>query len=165
MVRFAPLVGTLALMTLVGCGGGTATGPDGQSDAASAPGPAKPTEEGGPLMDLPECSAAPESISADVDGLVLPDGASVTAVEDVGELVSVRAYVGQTPIEVRQFYAKAPGLELFELEDEVYEAEVLFGGPGHRTFVRAQAQCQQGSLLTVFVGPADADSLPSVTGG
>lgn len=161
-----PLLATVALIALVGCGGGTPTGPDGESnDASSAPGPAKPTEDGGPLMDLPECSAAPESIPADVDGLVLPDGAAVTAVEDVGELVSVRAYVDQTPIQVRQFYAKEPGLELFELEDEVYEAEVLFGEADHRTFVRAQAQCQQGSLLTVFVGPADADSLPSVTGG
>jgi hypothetical protein len=116
-------------------------------------------------MDLPQCAAPPEGLAADVAGLVLPDGAVVTDVEDVGELVSVRAYVEQTPIQVRQFYAKEPGLELFQIEDETYEAEVLFGREDHRSFVRAQAQCQQGSLLTVFVGPGDGGGLPSVAGG
>ena len=33
---------------------------------------------------------------------------------------SVRGYVAQTPIQVRQFYERAKGLELFEIEDEVY---------------------------------------------
>jgi hypothetical protein len=117
------------------------------------------------LVALPECDAPPQAVPADVSGLLLPDGAVVTAVEDVGELVSVRAYVEQTPIQVRQFYADEPGLELFEIEDEIYEAEVLFAGGEYRSYVKAQAQCQQGSLLLVYVGPGDSGSLPSVGGG
>ena len=113
-------------------------------------------------MDLPPCQAPPEGMEPEVEGLVLPDGAVVTGVEDVGQLVSVRAYVEETPIQVRQFYAREPGLELFEIEDEVYEAEVLFGGDEHRTFVRAQAQCQQGSVIEAYVGPADSDDLPTM---
>ena len=153
------VVVALTACAVVGCGG------DETAATNTPPAPpenAQPTAKGGPLMDLPPCEAAPDGMEADVPGLVLPDGAVVTGVEDVGQLVSVRAYVEQTPIQVRQFYAKEPGLDLFEIEDEVYEAEVLFGGEEHRTFVRAQAQCQQGSVLEAYVGPADTDTLPSV---
>lgn len=89
----------------------------------------------------------------------------VTEVHDQGPLISVSGYVGQTPIQVRQFYQEAEGLELFEIEDEVYEAEALFGGGKFRSYVKAQAMCQQGSILTVFVGPGDSGDLPSVGGG
>ena len=154
------LVAAAALWAIAGCGGSE---PDASSPAT--PGNTLPTEKGGPLLDLPQCDAPPAAIEAEVAGLVLPDGAVVTAVEEVGELVSVRAYVGQTPIQVRQFYAKEPGLELYEIEDEVYEAEVLFGGGDYRSFVKAQAQCQQGSLLSVYVGPRDSGGLPTVSGG
>ncbi len=115
-------------------------------------------------MALPECDAAPEGVEADVAGLLLPEGAVVTEVEDLGQLISVRAYIEQTPIQVKDFYAKQPGLELFEIEDEIYEAEVLFGGGKYRSYVKAQAQCQQGSLLLAFVGPGNSGELPSVGG-
>lgn len=78
--------------------------------------------------------------------------------------ISVRGYVEQTPIQVREFYQQAQGLELFEIEDEVYEAEALFAGPKFRSYVKAQAQCQQGSVLIVYVGPGEG-ALPSVGGG
>jgi len=157
---------------LAGCSGDPAATPEpsstGTDSGRDGPGPttkAVPIEKGGPLVSLPECEPPPSAVPAEVTGLLLPDGAVVTQVEDVGELVSVRAYIEQTPIEVKQFYADAPGLELFEIEDEIYEAEVLFGGGEYRSYVKAQAQCQRGSLLLVYVGPGEGGGLPSVGGG
>lgn len=140
----------------------TSTGPDASTGTATT---SLPIEDGGPLVALPQCDAPPEGMEADVAGLVLPEGAVVTEVEDLGKLISVRAYIEQTPIQVRQFYGKQPRLELFEIEDEIYEAEVLFGGGRYRSYVKVQAQCQQGSLLLAYVGPGDSGDLPSVGGG
>ncbi|MBA2717512.1 MAG: hypothetical protein H0U51_10750 [Propionibacteriales bacterium] len=142
----------------------TGTGRDVSTSTATT-GAAQPIDEGGPLVALPACDAPPEGVEADVAGLVLPEGAVVTEVEDLGKLVSVRAYIEQTPVQVRLFYAKEPGLELFEIEDEIYEAEVLFGAGHYRSYVKVQAQCQQGSLLLAYVGPGDSGDLPSVGGG
>ena len=156
------LVAVVASFVVVGCGGDATTG---SSPTTGATGPVRPVEKGGPLVDLPQCEPPPEAVETDVAGLVLPDGAIITDVEDQGELVSVRAYIEQTPIQVRQFYADAPGLELYEIEDEVYEAEVLFGGLEYRSYVKAQAQCERGSVLFVFVGPGESGDLPQVGGG
>ncbi len=68
---------------------------------------------------------------------------------------------GQGP----RVYQEAKGLELFEIEDEVFEAEVLFAGQKFRSYVKAQAQCDTGSVLIVFVGPGETGDLPSVGGG
>ena len=135
------------------------------ADTTASPGADLPIEQGGPLVTLPECDTPPAGVEGDVAGLLLPDGAVVTEVEDLGQLVSVRAYIEQTPIQVKQFYAQEPGLELFEIEDEIYEAEVLFGGGKYRSYVKAQAQCRRGSLLLAFVGPGDSGDLPTVGGG
>ncbi|HEV8056049.1 MAG TPA: hypothetical protein VGP51_06140, partial [Nocardioidaceae bacterium] len=105
------------------------------------------------------------AVEADVPGLLLPEGAVVNEVQEQGPLISVRGYVDQTPIQVRQFYQEAKGLELFEIEDEVFEAEVLFAGKKFRSYVKAQAQCETGSVLIVFVGPGETGDLPSVGGG
>lgn len=156
------LVAAVASCAAVGCGADATSGPNASTQP---PGTVPPIAKGGPLVDLPQCDAPPEGIEADVAGLVLPDGAVVTDVEDQGPLVSVRAYVEKTPIQVRQFYAHRPGLELFELEDETYESEVLFGGGSYRVYVKAQAQCAQGSLLLAYVGKGDSGALPSVAGG
>ncbi len=142
----------------------TGTGRDVSTSTATT-GAAQPIDEGGPLVALPACDAPPEGVEADVAGLVLPEGAVVTEVEDLGKLISVRAYIEQTPIQVRLFYTREPGLELFEIEDEIYEAEVLFGAGRFRSYVKVQAQCQQGSLLLAYVGPGDSGDLPSVGGG
>jgi hypothetical protein len=124
----------------------------------------QPPEKGGPLTDLPECTAPPDAVEAEAAGdLVLPEGTVVTGVDDLGELVSVRGYVALTPIQVRLFYAEAPGLQLYVVEDEVYEAEILFGSGDNRVFVKAQAQCRQGSVLSMFVGPEDGEGLPPVS--
>lgn len=170
--RLAAVVTCCAMGALTACSGGTgpqpadpgADGSPGSSDASTPAGADEPIDEGGPLVALPECDAPPKGMAADVSGLLLPDGAVVTAVEDVGQLVSVRAYIEQTPIQVREFYGAEPGLELFEIEDEIYEAEVLFGGDEYRSYVKAQAQCQQGSILLVYVGPGDGGGLPTVGG-
>ena len=156
--------GAVGLAAVIGCSTDATPAPEASGSDTRAT-RAQPIDEGGPLVALPECDAPPQGVPADVSGLVLPDDAVVTSVEDVGDLVSVRAYVEQTPIQVRQFYAKEPGLELFEIEDEIYEAEVLFGGGEYRSYVKVQAQCQQGSLLLAYVGPGDSGSLPSVGGG
>ncbi len=165
----------LALLGAAGCGGAgdpaaaPVSGPGGRDTTTAAPGATAsvtrtlPQDEGGPLLGLPECPPAPEGIEADVPGLLLPQGAVVTEVKEQGPLMAVRGYIGQTPIEVRRFYGEYKGLELFEIEDEIFEAEVLFGRGAHRSYVKAQAQCQQGSALIVFVGPAG--TVPSVGGG
>ena len=176
-VRVTRAAASVVLLALVaGCGGGSGGGSGagsggGGGETAGVPTvtSTQPPAKGGPLDDLPECSAPPaaadEGALEDATGdLVLPEGTVVTGVEDLGELVSVRGYVALTPIQVRKSYAAAAGLELYALEDEVYEAEVLYGAGDSRVFVKAQAQCRQGSLLSVFVGPEDGEGLPAVTG-
>ncbi len=169
-VRVSGAAASVVLVAMVaGCGGGGGRGGSGETAAVPAVTSTQPPAKGGPLTDLPECSAPPEAaedaVVEDAAGdLVLPEDTVVTGVEDLGELVSVRGYVALTPIQVRKSYAAAPGLELYALEDEVYEAEVLYGAGDSRVFVKAQAQCQVGSLLSVFVGPEDGEGLPPVTG-
>jgi hypothetical protein len=93
-----------------------------------------------------------EGMDTDVEGLLLPDGAR-------GHRRAGPGAAGQRPrvhradaVQVRQFYGEEAGLELFEIEDEIYEAEVLYGDGDFRSYVKAQAQCQQGSLLIVLRG-------------
>lgn len=165
-------VGVLVVLlvgVLAGCAGGSTGGGTG-GGASEGPGVPEvtstaPPEEGGPLTDLPECPPPPEPVDAgDVADLVVPDGTVLTGVEDLGGLVSVRGYAALTPIQVRRFYATSPEVEPFVLEDELYEAEILYGAGESRVFVRAQAQCRQGSVLSVFVGPEDGEGLPPLTG-
>ena len=170
MTRIAGTAATALLMGVVaGCGAGDgARGGAGGGETATVPAPSStlPAAEGGPLTDLPPCSAPPGAADGgETAGVVLPDGTVVTGVEDLGELVSVRAYVALTPIQVRQFYADAPEVEVYVIEDEVYEAEILYGAGDNRVFVKAQAQCLQGSVLSLFVGPEDGEGLPPISGG
>ena len=146
-----------------GCSGDPGTG-GGETPGGPAATSTLPAAKGGPLTDLPACSAPPPATDEEAADIVLPEETVVTDVEDLGELVTVRGYVPLTPIQVRRFYATAPGLQLYADEDEVYEAEVLFGLDESRVYVRAQAHCQQGSMLSVFVGPEDGEGLPPVTG-
>lgn len=159
----AVVTATLAAL-LVGCAEDTQGAEGGESPGAPAATSTVAPEKGGPLTDLPECPSPPEPVGAEaVADLVVPDGTVLTLVEDLGELVSVRGYTDLTPIQVRRFYATSPDVETYVLEDEVYEAEILYGAGESRVFVRAQAQCRQGSVLSVFVGPEDGEGLPSFT--
>lgn len=159
------LLATATLAFTLGC---TSSGGDeptasqstpGQSpsvQASTTPQPTKeiPQDEGGPLTALPDCEEPPPAVPADVPGLVVPDGAVVTSVQEDGPLVTVEGYVDLVPIAVRRYYFERPGLEIFQIEDEIFEAEVLYGEGEFRSYVKARATCKTGSVLTVVVGPA-----------
>ncbi|MDQ3627248.1 MAG: hypothetical protein M3419_00180 [Actinomycetota bacterium] len=170
------LAATVIAVSLAGCsddtGGDPAPPQSRQAEQGSAardsppPGSAQlPQDEGGPLIALPDCEEPPQPVEADVPGLIVPDGAVVTSVQEDGPLVSVEGYVEQTPIEVRIFYQERPGLELFEIEDEIFEAEALYGEGEFRSYAKAQATCKTGSTLLVVVGPAGSAGQPEVGGG
>ena len=160
----------LCLILLSGCSGGSETpssGAPAESSTTSSSGadaPDLPVESGGPLTQLDPCNPAPEGVEDEVEGLVLPPATVLTKVEQVGELIRVDAYVERTPIEVRMFYGESGGLEIFEIEDEVVEAEVLFGSGDFRSYVKAMAVCERGSTVIAFVGPGDSGELPSLGG-
>ena len=164
----------MAALLLAGCGGGgnDDTAPSGSTQtpqpsaqqSTKTPKPV-PQDEGGPLMALPDCAEPPEAVPADVPGLIVPDGTVITSVSEDGPLVSVEGYVEMTPIEVRMFYFERPGLELFEIEDEIFEAETLYGQGEFRTYAKARAVCNTGSELLVVVGPAGTAAQPEVGGG
>lgn len=160
----------LCVILLCGCSGGSETSPSGapaesrSASSSAADKPDLPVESGGPLTQLEACSPAPEGVEDEVEGLVLPPATVLTKVEQVGELIRVDAYVEQTPIEVRMFYGDSPELEVFEIEDEVFEAEVLFGSGDFRSYVKTMAVCERGSTVIAFVGPGDTGQLPSLGG-
>ena len=80
--------------------------------------------------------------------------------------LSSRVHVSTTvtPIEVRQFYEREPSLTIFELEDEIFESEVLVERGAFRTYMKASAACSDGSTIYAVVGPAGTGSVPSPTG-
>ena len=170
-MRSLPLSAALcSILLCCSCTGGqsSASGEtaDEPSSGASSSGVAtpEPVESGGPLTQLEACNPVPEGVEDEVEGLVLPPTAVLTKVEQQGGLIRVDAYVEQTPIEVRMFYGQAPDLEIIEIEDEVFEAEVLFGSGDFRSYVKALAVCERGSTLIAFVGPGDSGELPSLGG-
>lgn len=167
-IAAAPLALLAVLVVLLGsCSGGDEQPAPPATAASTAPAdsPAVPQEEGGPLSGLPPCSAPPAAAASadEVDGLLLPAGSVVTSVTENGPLVTVQGYVQQTPITIRRFYQERPGLELYEIEDEVFEAETLYGSGDFRTYLKASASCAEGSTLLAVVGPAG--DLPAVGGG
>jgi hypothetical protein len=170
MARLSASAAALCAILLQGCSGGSETPSSGApadasaASSSSADEPALPVEEGGPLTQLEPCTPPPEGVEDDVEGLVLPTDAVLTKVEELGSLIRVDAYVEQTPVQVRMFYGDAQGLEIFEIEDEVVEAEVLFGSGAFRSYVKALAVCERGSTVIAFVGPGDGGELPSLGG-
>lgn len=110
-----------------------------------------------PLTTLGPCKAAPRSkADAEVDGLVLPEGAVVTSVQPADPLTNVQGYIPHTPVQIRVFYQQHPDLTVLSVEDEGFEAEVLAEIDGYRTFVKAQALCELGSAFVAIVSPASA---------
>ena len=160
----------LCAILLQGCSGGSETSSSGapadsgSTSSSPADGPDLPAESGGPLTQLEACSPLPEGVDDEVEGLVLPPAAVLTKVEQQGGLIRVDAYVEKTPVEVRMFYGESEGLEILEIEDEVVEAEVLFGSGDFRSYVKALAVCERGSTVIAFVGPGDSGELPSLGG-
>lgn len=108
----------------------------------------------GPLSGLPACPAAPAAAGgAPVEGLAVPDGAIVTKVTPQDPLTRVDGYVAMTPVQVRRHYQQRDDLEIIFIEDEIYEAEVLLSDGDHRSYVKALAQCAEGSRFLVVIAP------------
>lgn len=156
-------------MLLTGCssddeGDPTSSGSASASVDGSAEADADSAEEGGSLAGLPACDDPPDGEDpSTVEGLLLPAGSVLTSVDDSGRLVTVQGYVEATPVSVRASYEQRDDIEVFEIEDEVFEAEVLYGQGEFRTYVKALATCAEGSTLTAVVGPAGADEdLPTL---
>jgi hypothetical protein len=81
------------------------------------------------------------------------------------QLVQVRGYIATTPIRVRQFYENEPNLTIFQIEDEIFESEVLVERGAHRTYMKANAICSEGSTIFAMVGPSGTDAVPTPSGG
>lgn len=146
------LTAAAAVVTLTACGGGQQTTP--------------PVDLTGPLEALPPCGPAPAP--ADVEppeGLVLPADAVVTGVTTRGPLSQVTGYVAMTPVQVRMYYEGRSDLEQLQIEDEVFEAEILVSDGSRRTFVKARAVCSQGSdVVAVVAAETDAAAVPAPAG-
>ena len=129
----------------------------GGATALATPGARAPVPDGAllePLTALGPCETTPEpSADGDVAGLVLPDGAVMTSVQDADPLTNVQGYIPQTPVQIRVFYQQHPDLRVISVEDEGFEAEVLTEAGGYRTFVKAQAVCELGSVFVAVVSP------------
>ncbi|MBA2529579.1 MAG: hypothetical protein H0V19_06385 [Euzebyales bacterium] len=162
------LAGSLFVGLLGGCVGTEVPGQARPSPATATATAAQtePAEDGGPLFGLPPCQDPPAAAAdAGVEGLDLPEGAIVTNVVRGDPLVTVTGYIPQTPVRVRQFYQRRDDLDILEIEDEIFEAETLFGNGTHRNYVKAQAVCRQGSNFLAVVAPeVDAKGLPEPAG-
>ncbi|CAN5272014.1 hypothetical protein BH23ACT9_BH23ACT9_09440 [soil metagenome] len=113
------------------------------------------------LAALPDCGPVPEGIDADVDGLVVPPGTLLTDVTANGPITTISGYTPLTPIAIRQHYEQQSDLEVLVIEDEVFEAEALVSDGSHRTYVKANAVCADGSRLLAIVAPElEGDLLP-----
>lgn len=138
----------LVALTLAACGGADEPGSGNRADAM--------------LGNLPSCDRVPldegGEVSADVAGLVLPDGAWVTSVLEQESLVSVEGVVRMTPLDVRADYESRTDVELLRVEDEIFETEVLLRADGRRMYLRATALCADGTSLTAVIGPDSEDA-------
>lgn len=142
------LVLGVAVLGLVACGGADTTDAGGSARAM--------------LANLPSCDRVPldakAAVSPDVDGLVLPDGATVTSVVEQGTLTTVEATIRLTPLDVRAHYEGRDDIDLLRVEDEVFEAELLIRTRQRRMYLRAGALCVDGTALTAVVGPDSDDA-------
>ena len=152
----------LGALFLPGCG-----------NATERVAPASPTELGSvdpvllePLEQLPPCTSPPPAAEhGEIEGLRLPDGAVVTRVTDAKPLTTIEGWVPMTPIQLRVYYQRLDGVDVLKAEDEVWESETLITDGTHRLFVKAQAQCSEGSILVAVVAPeSQAEAVPAPAG-
>ena len=120
----------------------------------------------GSLTDLPPCGPPPQPAKVDpVEGLVIPNGATITQVTPVEPSVSVLGYVPLTPSQTRRSYTALTDVRILSEEDETYDAEVLLTTGSHRIFVKVVAVCDQGSQFSAIVATeAEAQGVPAVPG-
>lgn len=148
-----PVLAILVLVSLLGaCGGGN-------SDVAAH------SAAGDLLAGLPTCEPQPSPVIADVEGLHLPPETVVTSVRRSGPLTQVVGFVALSPVEVRRAYEMRNDLELLQSEDEVFESEVVTADGRHRLYVKALAQCAEGSRVVAIVTPTPMpEALPTSAG-
>jgi hypothetical protein len=136
--------------------------------AACAPGggEATPTfDPTGPLQALPPCQTPPPAADADVDGIVLPEGAVITEVTPQGPVTQVTGFAPLTPVQIEVAIQEREDLEILQLENEIFEAEGLVSNGTHRTYLKATAICDRGSqFIAVVAAEVSAQALPSPTG-
>jgi hypothetical protein len=143
--RRAPLAAVL--VACLGCGAPAVSPLDADPDA--------------PLAALPPCGDLPAGSGQDVLGVELPEEAIVEDVTEEPPLITVTGYAPRTPVQIRRDYAERDDLEVFFIEDEIYESEAMVGNGTHRTYVKATAVCDRGSRLLMVVAPElDAAGLP-----
>lgn len=127
-------------------------------DPATEPVDSRDTQPTGPLEPLPTCESPPEAVAfAPIAGLVLPRDAIVTGVEEIGAITSVEGYVPLTPSQFRRTYQNRAQdddeVELLNVEDETYDAEVLIAAEGQRMYVQVFGICDLGSRFGAVVQP------------
>lgn len=171
-VRFVTNARTLllpALLLLLSCTPDTGDQPaprptvsvvragDGMPSALATPGDTAPVpneERQQPLTRLGPCARPPKGGAHDpVEALVLPEGAIVTQVAPADPLINVQGYLEMTPVQIRAYYQQHPDLTVISVEDEVFEAEVLFQSGDWRVFLKSQAVCELGSVFVAVVSP------------
>ena len=156
-------------MALLSCTPDSATQPTTSASASAAPAGALPSalatpgasapvpnaERQQPLRALGRCDDPPQPLDdAEVPGLVLPEGTVVTQVSPAQPLTNITGYFTMTPVQARAFYQEHPDLTIISVEDEGFEAEVLYQVDDWRVFVKSQAVCELGSVFVAVVSPA-----------
>lgn len=130
--------------------GGTDAPSGVRTDEAGNPVGADDVRPTGALTDLPPCDGPPPaSGDAPPEGLFLPRGTVVTAVQEIDPVVSVEGWVPMTPSQVRRAFENASGYEVLNREDESYDAEVLVSDGTDRSFVEVLAVCDNASRFLV----------------
>ena len=134
--------------------------------SSAAPQGQPPPSGAADFSSLPVCAEQPPQPPVDqVDGLTLPDEATVFSVYDVGTLTQAEGMVDLTPVEVRAYYEGREDLQVLNIEDERVEAEILVTDGTHRMFVKAQIACATASNFTATVGTeAEAGAMPTPAG-
>lgn len=174
-LHLAPAV--VAVAVLAACSGGAAgdggrAGDSGAPSAAQRPAatPGEPSDvaPGGaqagvldpdliaperlePLAGLGECpQPPPPAEGADPGNVPLPPAAVVTGASVQGSLRNVQGYSPRTPVEIMVEYLREEDVTAVNVEDEVFESEVLLARGDLRVFIKSQATCERGSAFVLF---------------
>lgn len=144
------LVAAFVAVGAVACGASDAT-----PDAAATP--VQPR--------LPECVPPTPPGPVEVGPKVpLLDEMIPTSSRTSGSMHQVSGWIARTPREVRAAYENLPGLTLVTSEDEVFEAELLFGAGDRRVYVKANSVCEGGSIMELWSSPEEGE-VPVPKGG
>ena len=115
------------------------------------------------MAQFPPCEEPRAGRQADnVEGLLLPGSTTVYTVRRRGPITTVEGFVPLNPVQVREFYERAPGIQIIVSEDELVESELLFATGKLRNFVKTRASCREGStIITVIAKQVTALPAPS----